>query len=171
MILACHADQSLRLLGDRATPGERSILGAIGYQPNDAVLHTDPALLPRRRRAWSAWNFHTFGDDPDLVSVTYNMNILQRLPVATPVCVTLNATGHIDPATILGRFRYDHPVFSREAFDAQTRWSEISGADRVHFCGAYWGYGFHEDGTRSGLRVCDALGARARSGATEEVAA
>lgn len=166
VVLACHSDQALAILAD-PTRAERAVLGAIGYRSNEAVLHTDPSLLPRRRSAWSAWNFHTFGDDPDRVSVTYQMNILQRLPLERPVSVTLNATSRIDPASVLGTFRYDHPVYTRRAVDAQRRWGEVSGVNRTHYCGAYWGYGFHEDGTRSGLRVCDAIG----RGAREEAAA
>jgi predicted NAD/FAD-binding protein len=159
VVLACHSDQALRMLAD-PTPAERSVLGSIPYQANDVVLHTDPSLLPRRRGAWSAWNFHTLGDDPSRVAVTYQMNILQRLPTSTPINVTLNATGHVDPSSVVGRYTYDHPVYTRAALDAQARWGEISGVRRTHYCGAYWGYGFHEDGTRSGLRVGDALAAR-----------
>ena len=100
---------------------------------------------------------NTAGDDPDLVSVTYNMNILQRLGLATPINLTLNADGLIDPAKILARYVYHHPVYDAAAFDAQKRWAEISGARRTHFAGAYWGFGFHEDGVRSAARVCTAI--------------
>ncbi len=156
VVVACHSDQALRLLAD-ATPEEVAVLGSIPYQANEAILHTDASLLPRRRGAWSAWNFHTFGDDPERVAVTYNMNILQRLPTETPINVTLNATAHIGPSSVLGVYVYDHPVYTRATFAAQARWAEISGVRRTHYCGAYWGYGFHEDGVRSALRVCDAL--------------
>ncbi len=155
-VVACHSDQALRMLADPSIE-EAEILSAIPYQENEVVLHTDASLLPRRRSAWAAWNFHTFGDDPERVAVTYHMTTLQRLATDTPICVTLNATERIDPSRIVGVYTYDHPVYTRGTFDAQARWGEISGVERTHFCGAYWGYGFHEDGTRSGLRVSDTI--------------
>lgn len=155
-VLACHSDQALSVLAD-ADDAEREILGAIAYQANAATLHTDAGPLPRRRAARAAWNFHTAGDDPARVSVTYNMNILQRLDAATPINITLNADGLIDPAKIVARYVYHHPVYDAAAFAAQKRWAEISGVRRTHFAGAYWGYGFHEDGVRSAARVCAAI--------------
>lgn len=164
VILACHSDQALAVLAD-ASDTEREVLGSIKYQPNAVTLHTDDRLLPRSRAAWSAWNFHTAGDDPDRVAVTYNMNILQRLDAAIPINVTLNADRQIDPAKVLDRFVYHHPVYSAAAFAAQRRWAEISGVRRTHFAGAYWGYGFHEDGVRSAMNVCAAIGRVASRGA------
>jgi predicted NAD/FAD-binding protein len=160
VVLACHSDQALRMLGDDATRAERDVLGAIEYQANEAVLHTDAALLPKRKRAWSAWNFLATADGEAPVAVTYHMNLLQKLPTATPVNVTLNATERIDPAKVIRAMRYDHPVYTGETFGAQRRWSEVSGVDRVHLCGAYWGWGFHEDGVKSGLRVVESINAR-----------
>lgn len=162
VIFACHSDQALAMLGD-ATGAEREILGALPYQANETVLHTDASVLPRRRLAWSAWNYHIpagmrGGGDaaPEKVLVTYNMDILQRLGCETPVCVTLNRTDRIDERRVIGRYLYHHPVYTASGVAAQGRWAEISGRNRTHFCGAYWGYGFHEDGVRSGLRVCGA---------------
>lgn len=160
VILAVHSDQALRMLAD-PTAQERHILGAIPYQANDVVLHTDASLLPKRRAAWAAWNYRAPSRREDVVGVTYHMNRLQSLPTRTPFNVTLNDPDRIDPARILGRFTYHHPVFSVGGFRAQRRISEISGARRTHYCGAWCGYGFHEDGVRSALRICEQLeGAR-----------
>ena len=162
VILAAHADQSLRLLAD-ATLHERAILGAFAYQRNEAVLHTDASLMPRKRRAWASWNYHV-GDPPsDLPTVTYWMNRLQGLPERghageRPYLVTLNRSEAIDPTQVLRSFVYHHPVYSSEALRAQQRHAEIDGARGVHFCGAYWGFGFHEDGVKSGLAVARRLG-------------
>ncbi|MHC4974017.1 MAG: NAD(P)/FAD-dependent oxidoreductase [Planctomycetota bacterium] len=156
VIFATHSDQALRLLAD-PTPAEREILGALRYQRNEVVLHTDARLLPRRR-AWASWNYHVPRDPQDGVAVTYHMNILQSLQSPEPFLVTLNRSDRIDPDRILRRLVYDHPVFDLAATAAQERWAEISGVDRTHYCGAYWGYGFHEDGVKSGLRVCESLG-------------
>jgi len=153
VILAVHSDQALRLLAD-PSPAERGILGAIPYQPNEAILHTDPTILPRRRAAWSSWNYRAPQDREGVVGVTYHMNLLQSLDTSTPFNVTLNDTERIDPAKIIRRFVYDHPVYSVEGFDAQRRLSEISGVNRTNFCGAWCGYGFHEDGVRSAYAVC-----------------
>ncbi|MEM7198822.1 MAG: FAD-dependent oxidoreductase [Planctomycetota bacterium] len=157
VILACHSDQALRLLAP-PTDAERELLGAIPYQTNDTVLHADPTVLPRRRRAWSAWNYRTDEASGRAAVVTYNMSILQHLPTQVPLCVSLNQTASVDPSRILRRLTYDHPVYSPEGVAAQQRHGEVSGADRVHFCGAYWGYGFHEDGVRSALAVCERFG-------------
>ncbi len=158
VVLACHADQALAVLND-ATDAERQILGALPYQENDVVLHTDTSVLPRRRRAWGSWNYWLKGDENAPATVTYDMNLLQSLRGDTTYCVTLNASDAIDPESILYRARYDHPVYTEAGFEAQGRYREIGGvAKRTHFCGAYWGYGFHEDGVRSGVRVADDLG-------------
>lgn len=162
VILATHADQSLRLLAD-ATPLERAILGAFAYQRNEAVLHTDASLMPRSRRAWASWNYHVGDPASDLPTVTYWMNRLQGLPERgqagqRPYLVTLNRSEAIDPAQVLRSFVYHHPVYSSGALRAQRRHTEIDGARGVHFCGAYWGFGFHEDGVKSGLAVARRLG-------------
>jgi predicted NAD/FAD-binding protein len=162
VVLACHSDQALALLGGDASPVERELLGAFPYQPNEAVLHTDRTLLPRRRAAWQAWNYHLFAEPRPMTTVTYYMNHLQRLTAADDFCVSLNMTDRIDPASIIAVIPYSHPVYTVAGVAAQARWSEISGYRRTHFCGAYWGYGFHEDGVVSGLRVGAALGAGGR---------
>jgi predicted NAD/FAD-binding protein len=157
VVLATHSDQALRLLAD-ATPAEREVLSAIPYQENEAVLHTDTSLLPRARRAWASWNYHVPGDGGNRVSVTYDMNILQGLETRETYCVTLNRSEAIDPARVIKKIVYHHPAFSRASVAAQARHAEISNhARRTHFCGAYWGYGFHEDGVRSGLAVARAF--------------
>lgn len=159
MVIACHADQALAMLAD-PTPEERDILSAMPYQDNEVVLHTDTRLLPRRQRAWASWNYRLDGRGADeRVSVTYNMNILQRLQADTTFCVTLNDSDNIDPGKVLGRYTYAHPQFTLAGQAAQMRHDEISSvARRTHFCGAYWRNGFHEDGVWSALRVAQALG-------------
>jgi predicted NAD/FAD-binding protein len=159
VILATHADQSLAMLAD-ASNAERQILSAMPYQTNDAVLHTDQRLLPRRRRCWAAWNYRLTGDPARPAAVTYNMTMLQGLGTRTPLCVTLNGTGEIDPASIVRKFTYHHPLYSLAGDRARSRWCEVSGVNRSHYCGAYWGNGFHEDGVVSALRVCERLGVR-----------
>lgn len=159
VILAAHADESLAMLSD-AAPEERDVLCAMPYQHNDVALHTDCTLLPRRRRCWAAWN-SLATDDPRLPAVvTYNMNLLQGLQTRVPLCVTLNATDRVDPSKLLRRFSYAHPLYTVEGERARASWARISGVNRVHFCGAYWGNGFHEDGVNSALRVCERLGVR-----------
>ncbi|MBB3141596.1 NAD(P)/FAD-dependent oxidoreductase [Halomonas organivorans] len=159
VVMACHADQALALLDD-ASPGERAILGDLPYQDNEVVLHTDTRLLPRRRRAWASWNYRLDGRGDDArVSVTYDMNILQRITAPHTFCVTLNDSDSIDPAKVLGRYTYAHPQFTLAGMNAQDRHAEISGPGlRTHFCGAYWRNGFHEDGVWSALRVARSLG-------------
>ncbi|HET8850390.1 MAG: FAD-dependent oxidoreductase [Marinobacter sp. 34-60-7] len=158
VILACHSDQALRMLGDPSDQ-EREILGAIGYQKNDVVLHTDASVLPSTRLAWAAWNYTIPEHSTQPVSVTYNMNILQNFHNAPETfCVTLNRSHDIDPDKVIKRFEYDHPVFTLEAVQAQERYDEIGNHNRTHFCGAYWFNGFHEDGVRSALRVTQAFG-------------
>jgi predicted NAD/FAD-binding protein len=158
VILAVHSDQALRMLAD-ADADERAILEAAPYQRNIATLHTDPSPLPSRRRAWAAWNYLRPEREDQNIRVTYLMNLLQRLPVETPVCVTLNDPGTIDPETIIREIEYHHPVYSPASFDAQRRLPEVSGRNRVHFCGAWCGYGFHEDGVRSAIAVGERFGA------------
>jgi predicted NAD/FAD-binding protein len=157
VVLACHSDQALSLLSD-ADDRERDVLGAITYQPNDVVLHTDERLLPRNRKAWAAWNAHIGADAALPCTVSYCMNLLQGLPVSTPVVVTLNRSDAIDPHRVLKRVRYHHPVFTREAVAAQARRHEIQGRRGTWFAGAYWGWGFHEDGLRSAVEVARSLG-------------
>jgi predicted NAD/FAD-binding protein len=158
VIVACHSDQALSLLGD-CTEVEREVLGAIPYQTNDTVLHTDPGVLPRRRRAWSSWNYRATAEPAQSTVVTYNMSILQGLSTDVPLCVSLNQTEAIDPSSVLRRFSYQHPVYSVGGVAAQQRHAEISGRNRTHFCGAYWGNGFHEAGVRSAVSVCSRFGA------------
>ena len=159
VVLACHSDQALALLAD-PSPLERDILGAIRYQANEAILHTDRSLLPRRRRAWAAWNYHLLPTPADRVLVTYHMNTLQRLRASCDFCVTLNRPDAIDPAQVLKRITYHHPVFTPEAIAAQQRHREINGQRRTWYCGAYWGFGFHEDGVKSAMMACESLRAR-----------
>jgi len=160
VVVACHADQALRMLAD-ARPHEREILGAFPYQPNDAILHTDTGVLPANRLAWASWNYRVPLEDPAAVNVTYNMNILQGLNAGDVFNVTLNETAGIDPDRILGSFRYEHPVFTSRRAWAQGRHHELIGRENTSFCGAYWGYGFHEDGVRSALTVCREIDVRA----------
>jgi predicted NAD/FAD-binding protein len=156
VIVATHSDQALRLLAD-PTPQEQEILGAIPYQENEAVLHTDSRLLPRRKLAWAAWNYHLPVQPLTRVAVTYNMNLLQNLDAPVTFCVTLNRSEAMDPARVLYRTTYHHPVFTDEGVRAQARRSEISGVNRTWYCGAYWRYGFHEDGVNSGLAVAHGI--------------
>jgi hypothetical protein len=157
LVLACHSDQALRLLSD-ADEQERSILGAMPYQANETVLHTDASLLPRRRKAWAAWNAYVPRAVDDVCTVSYCMNLLQGLDAPEPFVVTLNRTEAIDPAKILRRMQYHHPVYSHASVAAQGRKHEIQGRHRTWFAGAYWGWGFHEDGMRSAVEVANALG-------------
>ena len=152
LIIAVHSDQALRLLADPSEQ-ERTILGAIPYQENEVVLHTDTRLLPRRRLAWAAWNYHIPRQPQAPVALTYNMNILQELNAPETFCVSLNHSAAIDPARILYRTVYHHPVYTPDAVAARQRWGEINGVNRTWYCGAYWGYGFHEDGLNSALAV------------------
>ncbi len=152
VVLATHADQSLRMLVD-ASAKEREILGAFGFQRNDAALHTDTSIMPKKRRAWASWNYHVTGSPSDLPTVTYWMNRLQSLTTQRDYLVTLNRNDAIDPATVVKRFVYHHPIYSTASVAAQRRHAEIDGVAGVHFCGAYWGYGFHEDGVKSALAV------------------
>ena len=160
VVLACHSDQALRLLGSDATPQERSVLGAIRYQPNQAVLHTDASVLPRREVAWAAWNYERAADsgrEQAGVCLHYLLNRLQPLPWTKPVMVSLNPVRPIDDSQVHARMEYSHPVFDLAAIDAQSQVGALQGQRRTWFCGAWCGYGFHEDGLRSGLEVADKL--------------
>jgi predicted NAD/FAD-binding protein len=152
VILACHADQALALLPD-ADPEEREILQAFPYQPNLAVLHTDTALLPRRRRAWASWNYQIPAALEQPVAVTYDLSRLQNLQTPSPLLLTLNARERIEPGKVLDRFVFQHPVYTTNSLHAQERLRHRNGRRRTYFCGAYGGYGFHEDGVRSALDV------------------
>jgi predicted NAD/FAD-binding protein len=151
VFLACHSDQALGLLDD-ATPTEAEVLAAIRYQDNEAILHTDVAALPTRRRAWASWNYHVPRDPRRHVAVTYNMNILQGLDAERQYCVTLNNDRQIRPDRIIRRVQYQHPVYSADAVAAQARQAEVN-IDRTFYCGAYWRNGFHEDGVVSALNA------------------
>jgi predicted NAD/FAD-binding protein len=152
VFVACHSDQALRMLTD-ATPLERNVLGAIPYQVNDIVLHSDVTVLPKRKLAWAAWNYHLSAQERERVAVTYNMNILQRLGTSTPLLVSLNLTDAIDPSRIIKHLKYDHPVYTAAGVAAQARHAEVNGIHRTYFCGAYWRNGFHEDGVFSALEA------------------
>ena len=156
VVIATHSDQALKLLAD-PTDREHELLGAIPYQANEAVLHTDARLLPRRRRAWASWNYHLLEEPTGKPTVTYHMNRLQSLRTDTEFCVTLNRSDAIDPDKVIRTIPYAHPVYTVEGQAAQARHHEISGQNRTHYCGAYWGWGFHEDGVKSGERVAEAL--------------
>jgi uncharacterized protein len=166
VVLACHSDQSLRLIDD-IRPDEREVLGAIRYQPNHAILHTDARVLPQRRGAWAAWNYQcdvaSSAPNDRAVAVHYLINKLQPVPFERPVVVSLNATSRPAEAQILDEFDYDHPVFDARAIQAQRRLGGVQGRDGLWFCGAWTGYGFHEDGLTSGLGVADAIASRGAS--------
>ncbi|MFD0737779.1 NAD(P)/FAD-dependent oxidoreductase [Lysobacter koreensis] len=157
IVLACHSDQALQLLAD-ADERESTILGAMPYQANEAVLHTDARLLPRDRKAWAAWNAHVPRDREGACTVSYCMNLLQGIDSPQPLVVTLNRSEAIDPERVLRRISYAHPVYTRASVAAQARKAEIQGVRRTWFAGAYWGWGFHEDGMRSAVEVAQALG-------------
>ncbi len=157
VIFATHSDQALGLIEDLSEL-ERAVLGSISYQRNDVALHTDTALLPRSRRAWASWNYRVPLESRDRALLTYDMTRLQSLPSRHRFLVTLNGGDSIDPAKVLRRFVYHHPVFDSDAIAAQKYRAKISGVSRTHFCGAYWGYGFHEDGVKSAIEACAPFG-------------
>jgi len=157
VVFACHGDQVLPMLAD-ATADEREVLSAFRTTENRTALHTDTALLPRKKRAWASWNYRRVAGDRRTASVTYHMNRLQNLSAREDYCVSLNADDLLDASRVIERMIDHHPLYTREAIAAQRRWSQVSGAHRAHFCGAYWGYGFHEDGLNSALRVAERLG-------------
>ncbi len=158
VVMAAHADQSFKLLED-ATAAEREILTAFPYQENQTTLHTDTSVLPSKK-SWASWNYFVPARLSEHVAVTYNMNILQTLDCSENFLVSLNMEDRIDSKKILKKMTYHHPVYNQNSIQAQARWNEISGKNRTHFCGAYWGYGFHEDGLASAQRVCESLGAK-----------
>jgi predicted NAD/FAD-binding protein len=153
VVLACHSDQALALLTD-PTPAEREVLGAIPYQENLAILHTDTSVLPKRRKLWASWNYCIPKNPSGRTILTYNMNILQSIRSNEEFCVTLNRSDAIAEEKKIGSYVYDHPHYTLAAPAAQQRHNEISGVNRTHYCGAYWGYGFHEDGVKSALAAC-----------------
>ena len=158
IIFACHSDQALALLSD-PNEDEQTVLSGLSYQENDVILHHDDSLMPERKLAWASWNFlagEQSANQPPIV--TYCMNILQSLKSEIPLLVSLNARHKIDPEKILREFSYSHPVYSYQAIDSQSRRSEICGSDRIHYCGAYWYSGFHEDGVKSALDVASRFG-------------
>lgn len=158
VVLACHTDQALAIL-EAPTEREAEILGAVPYQPNEVILHTDRRQLPRARKAWSAWNAVVPTDPRASCSVSYCMSLLQDLDTEEPFVVTLNPTTPIAVDKVLARMRYSHPVYTHASVEALGRVDEIDGVDRISYAGAHWGYGFHEDGFASGVRVAKKLGA------------
>ncbi|RLS54654.1 MAG: FAD-dependent oxidoreductase [Planctomycetota bacterium] len=160
VVFACHSDQALRMLAD-PTATEQEVLSEFPYGRNMAVLHTDPGVLPKRRRAWASWNYRLTGQpskhNEHAATVTYQMNMLQNLKSKHVYNVTLNSDDHIDPAKVIQRFEYHHPIFTGRRATAQARHRELINVQRTSFCGAYWGNGFHEDGVVSAWRVCEAL--------------
>jgi uncharacterized protein len=163
VIFACHADQALRMLDD-PTRAEREVLGAFRYEPSTALLHVDTSILPRNRGAWASWNYRVPADGSRRASVTYCMNLLQHLRSQHVFHVTLNGEALIDPRKVLGRYPFEHPVFTVRRKAAQSRWSELQTARRSSYCGAYWGNGFHEDGVASAMAVCEAFNSRTQPG-------
>lgn len=157
VVLACHSDQALAMLAD-PSDAERELLGAIPYQPNLTLLHTDSGMMPQLKKAWASWNYRIPETEREGVAVTYWMNRLQSLQAEVDFCVSLNSPSDIDPSRIIKSIMYHHPVYSARAFLAQKRRDEISGVNRTWYCGAYWGYGFHEDGVKSALDVCAHFG-------------
>lgn len=157
VVFACHSDQALRILGDAATTTERELLSAFPYQKNQAVLHTDTSVLPKKRRAWSCWNYYNPKEKSDSATLTYNMNMLQSLNTSETYCVTLNDTGRIDPSKVLETVDYAHPTFSVNRKSMQARHADLLGPNNTSFCGAYWANGFHEDGVCSALAVVKRL--------------
>jgi uncharacterized protein len=156
VVFACHSDQALALLNS-PTEAEASVLGAIYYQDNETILHHDASVLPPNRKAWAAWNVNVPKNDSSQCTVSYCMNILQGIQSPEPFVVSLNQRQQIDPNKILAVMNYQHPMYSHDMVNAQKRRHEINGQNRSWFCGAYWGFGFHEDGFRSGLDVANAI--------------
>ena len=163
VVMACHSDQALAILGASASEGQREVLSAIRYQPNRAVLHTDKRLLPRDEKLWAAWNYFAGEGEPgeQPVAVSYLINRLQPLPFKTPVVVTLNPTIEPEPGKVIAEFSYAHPIFDGPAILAQRRLADIQGDNGIWLCGAWGSYGFHEDGLNSALRVVNGMGLRA----------
>lgn len=157
VVFSSHADHTLQIL-DNPTDQESEILGAFKYRPNDVLLHTDTSILPKSKLGHASWNYFIPEFERERVAVTYNMNILQSIKAHETFLVSLNMDDLIDPSKVIKKIAYSHPVFDLEASNAQKRWSEISGQDRIHYTGAYWGNGFHEDGTRSAFQVAHSFG-------------
>jgi predicted NAD/FAD-binding protein len=157
VVIAVHSDQALAMLVD-PSDAERQILEAIPYQENLTILHTDSSLLPKKRAAWASWNYQIPREELGRAAVTYYMNMLQSLSSPVDFCVTLNRGEVIDPTKIIREFMYHHPVYTLKAPMVQKRRQEINGVNRTYFCGAYWGYGFHEDGVNSALAVAEHFG-------------
>jgi predicted NAD/FAD-binding protein len=157
VVIGTHSNQALKLLADPSDK-EREILGAIPYQTNSALLHTDTSILPKNKLAWASWNYYLDQDKKNPVMLTYNMNILQRLDSDETFCVTLNGSDYIDQNKIIKVLNYEHPLFTHESIKAQSRKNEISGVNNTYYCGAYWRNGFHEDGVISALDVCRNFG-------------
>jgi predicted NAD/FAD-binding protein len=158
VVLACHSDQAQSMLVD-ITEQEKAVLSGLKYQNNEVVMHHDESLLPTQKGAWAAWNYHLNSDNLRPAALTYNMNILQRLPEHAPtICITLNQTALIDPQKILSVYHYDHPVFNSSSLNSQQKRADICGKNNTHFAGAYWYNGFHEDGVVSALDVCKRFG-------------
>jgi predicted NAD/FAD-binding protein len=149
--------QALQILADPSNL-ERDVLGAIPYQENLAILHTDKSLLPPQKTAWASWNYHIPRQEKGRVALTYNMNILQSLGATESLCVTLNMPEKIHPDRVLQRIIYHHPAYDPNSLSARRKQEEVNGKNRTYFCGAYWGYGFHEDGVNSALAVCKHFG-------------
>lgn len=158
VILGCHSDQALAILGNDATADEAAALGGIPYQPNEAALHTDTRVLPKRRAAWAAWNYRNPVDADRPAILTYNMNTLQGLDCPETLCVTLNDTANLDPARVIKVIPYEHPVFTPGRNTAHALFDKINHVNRTSFCGAYWGFGFHEDGVVSALGAVKPFG-------------
>lgn len=159
VVLACHADQALRMVAD-PTDTERNVLREFPYEKNVALLHADEKAMPRSRRAWASWNYHVPSTPSSRATVTYCMNHLQHLQSRHVFCVTLNGEDRVDPTKVLGRFLYEHPIFTTRRSAAQARHGELTNARRTSYCGAYWRNGFHEDGVVSALAVCRAIDPR-----------
>jgi predicted NAD/FAD-binding protein len=157
VIIATHSDQALKMLAN-PSDAEREILGAIPYQENLAVLHTDDSLLPPKKCAWASWNYHIPKSETGRVAITYDMNILQGLQAESEFCVTLNMPEAVASGKEIQQMVYHHPVYTPESLSARKRQETINGVNRTYFCGAYWGYGFHEDGVNSALAVCRHFG-------------
>ena len=157
VILACHSDQALKILED-STNQEKEILANIPYQLNQAILHTDTSVLPKNKKMWSSWNSYIPKEQNSNVSLTYNMNILQSIKSKNTFCVSINMENNINPSKIIKKINYSHPTFNKKSVFAQSQKNKISGIKNTYFAGAYWRYGFHEDGVLSALDVCKNFG-------------
>ncbi len=157
VIIAAHSDQALKILAE-PTGSEKEVLGAIEYQENKTVLHTDTTVLPTRKKIWASWNYLIPGKPTAKATLTYDMNILQSIKSPDEFCVSLNLSQGLNREKVIGTYDYQHPVYTPASAVAQKKHDAISGIDRIHFCGAYWGYGFHEDGVNSALAVCKYFG-------------